>query len=686
MEHMFKKYFSLALLFSTGLAVADCNTGCNTNSCNTTCNTNSCNNSCDNTCALTTVTNCFLPRSQSRNNALKDAGLDPDHQHLFDMDNLYGTFNIAVEYTQSFRNNRIAECLFGPAVQNIPNSSTNFSNCCPSDCDDGITIRVAGTAAPTSANGTSDLVAQNFFLPSDFSSVITISPSIRNVNVPLQLYLGCDEWCSGFYFRLYGDITNTRWKLEANENVTNAGVNGIAAGFVSPVAIPRSSLFTSFLQYASGGTIPNGPFPGSPAPAVPVINPITVQPLGAQRIINGCEAESKTGFADLRAELGWDFLQDECYHLGVNIQAAAPTGNKCSDSCLLFAPIIGNNQHWELGGGVTGHYTFWRSEDDEQQFDLYVDADVTHMFKRSENRVFDLNNKPLSRYMFAKLTTADPNLRVGSTVPNLQFANVFAPIANISMQNVDVQFAVQGDVVVKFVYTCRGFGWELGYNFWGRSCQQVELNCECSTPFPANTWALADSAQLFGFEGPASSAAGTPHDLPATVSGATVFSTASVGPANIGVDNAMLATYNTGGLGVFNLLNVAPGLGSAQINGSNPAVPLVATDFNLDSGSTRGISHKVFTHFNYTWIDCEDWIPYVGIGASAEFGSVGEGNNNNNVSSTTSCNTTCGTSCNTTCGTSSCNTTCGSDSDCSSCGNCALSQWAVWIKGGVSFN
>ena len=121
MKHIFKKYCSLALLLSTGLALADCNSGCTTNSCNTgcttTCNTgcdSGCNTSCNSGCQpLTSVTNCFLPRSQSRNNAIKTSGIDPHHEHLFDKECMYGTVNIAVEYTQSFRNRRIAECLFG---------------------------------------------------------------------------------------------------------------------------------------------------------------------------------------------------------------------------------------------------------------------------------------------------------------------------------------------------------------------------------------------------------------------------------------------------------------------------------------------------------------------------------------------------------------------------------------------
>jgi hypothetical protein len=570
------------------------------------------------------------------------------------METNYGTFNIGVEYTQSFHNNRIAECLFGPAV--APNqslSSTFFNNCnssCNSDCDNSVTVNVVGSQAPTPANGTSDLIADAFLLPRDFSSNIRFSPQISNVNVPMHVYIGFDEWIQGLYFRVYAPITWTRWKLEANETIVNQGTAGYVAGEISPVVVPASSLYQSFLAYTSGGSI-----------TLPTSTPnVIVDPLAVQRIFPGCDAATKVGLADLRAELGWDFLRDECYHLGINIQLAAPTGNTCSESCLLFAPIVGNNKHWEFGGGLTGHYTFWESEDDEQRFGLYVDVDITHMFTKSDTQVFDLNDKPLSRYIYAqKLVKADPLLVVGTSSPNLQFANEFAPVANFAMQNVDVSFAVQGDLVAKFVYTCRGFDWEIGYNFWGRSCPRTELSCNCSPVFPENTWALRGNAQLYGFAAITS----VVHPISATVSGATAFSIENAETTvtfnNTGVDNtASPVTYNG------TTLEIAPA--GADISGSNPAMPITANDLNIGAG-TRGISNKIFTNFNYTWIDCEDWIPYIGFGASAEFGLTGERGNDNNRS-TIACPTLC-------------------DADCGeNCPNCAVSQWSVWIKGGLSFN
>ncbi|HEV2916733.1 MAG TPA: hypothetical protein VGW78_03220 [Candidatus Babeliales bacterium] len=661
MKHTYKKIISLLWLCSGGIVLAD-------NCCTTSCNTN-----CEN--APMHVTTCYLPRSQSRDTVIKNAGLDPYHQHRWDADGCYYTLNIGVEYTHSFKGADIARCLFGPAAICTPSISsissigcnscnnddcnndctTNCSTDCNTSCDnscDSVAIRIVGSLE--NPNGTTDLIADNFMLPRDFSSVVTFSPKISNINVPIHFYAGLDKWCTNTYVRIYAPVTHTKWELNACETITHPGTIGFNIGDIAPVAVGVDNLYSSFLSYTSGDTI-----------TLPTTTPqVTVQPLRHQRILPRCDEQTKTALADLRAELGWYWLLDECYHLAINIQGAAPTGNECSE-CFLFGPIVGNGKHWELGGGLNAHYTFWTSEDDEKQLGFYIDADVTHLFKHSEDRVFDLKNKPLSRYIFVeKMTKADPLLQAG-TPPgdlNLQFANVFAPLANVAVQSVDVSFDVQGDVLAKFVYTCHGFNWEIGYNFWGRSCQRIDLSCDCDqTNFEENVWALRDGAAVFGFE----EETGTPRDIPATVNSTTVFSIPSVSGDNFGVDHTVgNVTFNG------TPLATTP-TGFTTIFASNSAVTIQTNDLDMDPGE-RAISHKVFTHFNYTWLDCDNWTPYVGFGASGEWGSTTESGNNETLSSTSSTSSTLLTP--------PCD-----QPECDRCPSCALSQWAVWVKGGISF-
>jgi len=688
MNQLFKKFLSLALLISSSALLAK-------NCCN-----NSCNTSTSNTSVNSVVTQ-LIPRSTSFNNVIKDACEDPYNEFFF-MDECWGGhFDIALEYSQTFRNSKLAECYFGPAAINGCNTnSTTVNNSCNNSCDDcdnsGVQIRVAGTAAPTPANGTTDLVAQNFFLPADFSSVLTFSPSIKDVNVHFQFYAQWTSecrWMNDWWVRVYAPVTNARWDMDVCENITSAGTlaaGSYAAGLISPAVVPNTSLFQSFSSFASGNAL-TSTIPG-----------VTVQPLQFAKL--SCGTETITRLADLRAELGWNFVNCDEHHFGLYLEAAAPTGNKpCPE--FLFAPVAGNGHFWEFGGGLTAHRTLWSCEDAERQFDFYLDANVTHLFKRNSLRTFDLKNKPLSRYMIAeKLTTTPVGLTVASgttfVAPNAQFAGVYAPVANFTTLDVDISIPVQGEVMAKFVYSCEGFSWELGYDFYGRSCENVSYdacndnnncNTSCTTscnsscndscdnmPFQANTWALRGDAQVYGFNTSVTPIAAVA--LGATRNAATAFSLSGCGTANVvttpdvvnntQIDNQAVA-FTTAGAVALRATPSATDTGN--INTSNPAVFIALTD--IDFSGTRLISNKVFTNFNYTWKECNCVQPYLGIGASVEFGST---------SSNDCCNTnTCPPTTTTTTTLANC---CNDNDDCGSCITCTPSQWAIWLKGGLSWH
>ena len=136
-------------------------------------------------------------------------------------------------------------------------------------------------------------------------------------------------------------------------------------------------------------------------------------------------------------------------------------------------------------------------------------------------------------------------------------------------------------------------------------------------------------------------------------------STDAVLKRNCGVDRSQFAVAGTGG--AF-LLNHSPGLPNTNANQIKTSIdPVFITCDDLQFVSTRGISHKLFAHINYTIRDtC--WLPYIGLGGFVEFGK-----NEKSDCKAKPCNTSCSTQC------------------CSNCIDCSLSQWGVWIKGGLSF-
>lgn len=581
------------------------------------------------------------------------------HINLYDMESWYGTFDLGIGYMRSFRDNRIARCLFG--------NDLICDDCCEN------TIKVQGSNV--SNRDAKAWLADYLYLNCDYDGSFCVKPLIQNVVVDLDFYLGLDEWVNGMYFRIYGPINWTKWQprfcvTDPAEVLTTS----CSTGYFTPSG--TEVLLSSLADYFGGK-----------APAS--VDNITFQCLKWAKMPN-CD-ETRTGFADLRAELGWNFLQDEDYHLGVGIHVAAPTGNRRKAE-FVMDPTVGNGNHWELGGTIHGDYVFWRSDDEEKHFGFYADAVITHLFKAKEQRTFDLKCKDNSRYMLAsKFTKTVTNslagrttagtATAGATSATSQFALEYAPVANLTTSDVKVSIGVQADVTAMFNFTSRGFSWDIGYNFWGRSCEDFECPNECDPCNPdsifntanANTWALKGDARMFGFAGAADASAGIAADdsiaLSATQNSADIHggtnatavdaTLTNVKLQNGGVDNSQFAIVGDDAVRVIHtpLAQGGININSNQIKTSIQPIFIKSTDVALQE--TKGLSHTVFTHLSYTW-DRDNWIPYLGLGGSAEFGK-----------NESCCDTNCTTECN---------------PCCDECIDCSLSQWSVWIKGGISFN
>jgi hypothetical protein len=333
----------------------------------------------------------------------------------------------------------------------------------------------------------------------------------------------------------------------------------------------------------------------------------------------------------------------------------------------------------------------------EKSFNFIVEADITHLFKAKQERTFDLKCKPLSRYMLAQRLLT-PTAAGEQLIPNTPIFDVFnaagadyAPVANFSTRDVKVSIGVQGDLVAMFNYTCRGFSWDLGYNFWAMSSSKISVSCDddCDTscgivPFPVNTWALKGDASVAGFTAGADFAFG----LGATESAATIFTGTNIAagtglipvttpPLTAGRAAAYLTNPNIDtprAQAQGNIAGTATPLFAFSTDGT-PSTPFAAPinttttpvfisidDLDVAGAEQRGLSHKIFTHFNYTWLNHERWVPYVGAGVSAEFGSHSGHDDCPPTTTTIECDT------------------------CPSSLSWALSRWAVEIKGGVSFH
>ncbi len=642
----------------------------------------------------------------------------------YDMDCFYGSFSITPEYTRSFWPCKMARYLFSDALVGStslvstltppPSTACCFNDCggCGKNCDrnnccDRAMIKIQGTKVEN--RDPRALQAENFYLPDDFSSEVTFKPRVDNGLVDFNLYLGLDEWCEGMYFRIHMPVVHTRWDLGFCERPVAKGEGNYDPGYFNDTYTPveyndadvygiaRDQLLNSFSDFVSEEKTISG------------VQDVTFQPLAFARM-SRCRL-TKTSVAELTAALGWNFWMCDDYHFGLNVRAAAPTGNR-PKGVYLFEPIVGNGRHWELGGGLTGHWRWWCSEDEMRDFSMYVDGNVTHLFKARQCRTFDLCGKPLSRYMLATKFTSDvTGLVAGGTAddavppatakaPSYQFAKEFVPVANFSTLPVDVSAAVQGELVLKFAYTHCNWQFDLGYNLWGRSREKICPRCDGANGFAENTYGLKGDAFVFGFPATRDQtnletliAVGSPAiPLSATESKATIFGGTNkfpdgIGDAawcqNTGVDNPQVAWGSADGGKILVTHEFGDNVENTDdaawhpVNASLDPILITQANFDIKGAETSSLSNKVFGHIGYTWKNCECWVPYLGVGAEAEFGQRGGAFGKNGGSGSTSCNpcnTACATGCNDSSRSSSCSKT------------CSLSQWGLWVKGGVSFD
>lgn len=591
-------------------------------------------------------------RSQSEDAARELVGLT---QHInLPVKHFYGTFAYTPQYTRSFAQNRIADCLFGEDLR-----STTLS---------ALDITGSGVA---DRNACKQWLADYFGLPRDFNSTVRFEPTVSNSMIDFYWYLGLHNLLYGLYVTIHAPIVATHWSLHYAEVVNKEGIADQPPGYFNQVAtgdnvgVRRTDLLKDFTDFVFKEQTPC------------LGDQVTFLPLKVAKMVPedfSCH-KTKIALSDIQAVVGWNFLLNRWYHLGIGIRGVAPTGN-APTSEFVFEPIVGNGHHWELGGQLWGHYTFYVSENEERQWMVYFLSNITHLFNARQSRVFDLVDKQNSRWMLAQKMTSNVSSLQAALLPddidpdnlhtpNAQFDNLFVPLANLTQRNIKVSSTMQLDAVLMFSYiNSKKVTIDFGYNVWYRSCEKIRTIPCHTTPFEQQLWSLKGDSYVFGFTSDVNPliASNIPVALSATQSQATIHAGTNnfvdldgdrggidnMRPTrNPGVDNRFFAAATfSGNTTTLNDRTVD----GDQTNTSYNPICIQEHDLDICSAQTKGFSTKLFLHISHSWFDYprEDRIPYIGGGLEMEFGkTVIEGNG---------------------------------------CQQCALSQWGIWIKGGVSFS
>jgi hypothetical protein len=493
--------------------------------------------------------------------------------------------SITAEYSRSFRNGHLAELLFG---------SENFI--------------VSGSRVAD--RGKTDVLADYFGLPQDFVSCVCLRPVITNFVMDFGWFCKLDCLCENVYFWVHFPIVNTKWDLNLKEDVIDAGSLPYPAGYMGPQLINRSS----------NNVLEN------------VLAPSLIEALRGDYVFGDLRTplefgkvfgrQRKTRIAEIQCALGWDFFCTPDSHCGISLRVAAATGSKPNGE-YLFEPIVGNMDHWELGGGFSAHTVMW-SDDQDRSISCYLEAVVTHLFASKQLRPYDFkNNGPGSRYILLEcMNSPASNLLVGGAEPNSQYQSNLQSAVNVTTLESKISIGVQADIAFMLAYEEDGWLWDLGYNLWVRSKEKLI----CRQRLRDNAFAFKGDAQIYGFQ---PGMIETPLALSATQSKATIRGgqeggnfAAGVEFANDNADNAQPAA--NGSSVALNNLTTADAtelnLTLQQVNSSNAAILIQDSDIDPWSGLLdRAVSHKLFTYIGYVWQDAEDVEPFFGIGLSIEW-------------------------------------------------------------------
>jgi hypothetical protein len=497
---------------------------------------------------LSTSKNYFQPRAFSAN--LAREMLLEGFKHR-DSDGWYGEFSADVAYQRNwYQGNE------NGSGQDVANGLGAFSFW-------------SGTNSMTIGNndGTSNVDVYQFGLGSATGTgSITLDPILYQTGADFMFVVGSSANESCFFAKIKAPlgVFNLNPNLEEVEvipSVYTAGQLSLATSPTQPVVNdPAASMKQAFAGNLIGGqSSASGDFQQM-----------------QYGLING-NISSGTQFGDVEMTAGYRYISAKDNAFSVAVRAAAPTGGK-PDGQYMIEPVFGRGGNWALGGYVDGRVSLWKGNN-HNCLDLKVMANAMHLFSTNTIRSYDLTaNGKGSKYL---LIGSFPNSAYNSEVQNL---------INVSTLDSTSSFGVEGDAAIALTYVARCWSFDLGYEFWGRSAENLTISDDAV--FAANTYAVL-GRQAVG------STTAVGEDYPALnlcQPNATIYSSV---PAQTSAS------------------------GSVQLVSQSNQIKL--TDFNVPAAQQdTALTSKVFSKLTYEWVD-SNIRPHLGVMGELE---ISTSNNN----------------------------------------------------------
>ncbi|MFC1870672.1 hypothetical protein ACFLXW_00205 [Candidatus Dependentiae bacterium] len=343
--------------------------------------------------------------------------------------------------------------LFGGKTTNEYELARYFFPFCKTDLVAGFYNTIDGDIAlPTSSNPINllsihfNVLTQNSTL---FKSKISIRPeqSVVGAGFQWRKSIGMnDDQTRGFFTSVSFPIQRVSNNLNFKEKILNDGGGVITAATLNPPYFkPVANMTEAFQQDAwDFGKIKIG-------------------------------SQSKTGVADIEFKVGYEWIQEEPFHLESYLGMVIPTGNK-PNSQFIFEPIVGNGRHWGITFGNSLGIQIWEDQAHDRQLRMEYAGHTQYLFRNTQCRSLDLVCKPWSRYM--KMYRNQDDAITASTISDgIGTFTIPTPGINILTLPLKVRPGFSHNMTTAGVFLSKNWRVEGGYNLYCRQSECVQLAC-----------------------------------------------------------------------------------------------------------------------------------------------------------------------------------------------------------------
>ncbi len=493
--------------------------------------------------------------------------LTADKRHQFDREEFYGDFAVTLGWQQNFNQYRL---------------SSYFLN-----RNGKMTV---GSNAASGQTAFADVRASDLGLSATFTGCAWLCPKYADFIADFDLYLAWDEFVQGLWTQLRFPFVHTRWNAGLGTSVTAAG--GTYYSYCSDTTTCQDT----YVVDTKGNAIPLV-YSGCCALSSALLGNCSfgdAPRLTAGKMVN-CR-RTANGLDGIRLALGYDFVRRERGSLGLALDVVFPVANQlaknnCCCDLFIFDPSVGGQHAWKVGGVLRGQYMLW-DRDENERIDMYLDGRAYGVFNGQTTRLLGLNagttactpccNTLFNQYLLLKKYTVSGTT---ATYAGLERA------ANLLKARVKYNKALcEGQITVMFQYHNGGFVGALGYNFFGRSAENL---CICNMCCPCGSYYYVIKGDLPVYQPDGTTDAGfySPTD------------------SNINSTGTAITTVD------------ATTVQANAIDFSTCSATACCGRINLcPAAHPKYISNTIFGNIGYNWEDV-DWKPYIGLIGKVDLGA-----------------------------------------------------------------